>query len=158
MKQKNLFLLVGVPGSGKSYFCNKKIAENKNTIHISRDEIRFSMLGEDENYFAQEAKVFECFAEQVQKAIDSIEYTDIYVDATHLNPKGREKILDCLDLSNVNIIPIVFHTPLATCISRNNNREGRAKVPSSVIRRMYFSLKNPTLDEKYKYKKIIEVS
>ena len=50
------------------------------------------MLGEDENYFAQEAKVFECFAEQVQKAIDSIGYTDIYVDATHLNPKGREKI------------------------------------------------------------------
>ena len=52
------------------------------------------MLGEDENYFAQEAKVFECFTEQIQKAIDSIEYTDIYVDATHLNPKGREKIVD----------------------------------------------------------------
>lgn len=158
MKQKNLFLLVGIPGSGKSYYCNKKVVENKNAIHISRDKIRFSMLKEGQDYFAQETKVFECFTEQVQKAIDSTEYTDIYVDATHLNPKGREKILDCLNLSDVNIIPVVFHTSLATCISRNNNREGLAKVPSSVIRRMYFSLKDPTLDEKYKYKKIIEVS
>ena len=155
---KTLWLMCGAPGSGKSYFAKNILANDEHWFYISRDEIRFSMLGEDENYFAQEAKVFECFTEQIQKAIDSIEYTDIYVDATHLNPKGREKILDRLDLSNVNIIPIVFHTPLAICISRNNNREGRAKVPSSVIRHMHFSLKDPTLDEKYKYKKIIEVS
>ena len=42
MKQKNVFLMCGVPGSGKSTWGRAK-AQAVNGTYISRDEVRFSL-------------------------------------------------------------------------------------------------------------------
>jgi predicted kinase len=43
----------------------------------------------------------------------------------------------------------MLDVPVATAIERNDQREGRAKVPHSVIRRMYFQKTFPTKEEKF---------
>ena len=56
-----LYILIGVPGVGKSYFAKKKLMEGPGWKYISRDEIRYSLLKEGEDYFSHENEVFEKF-------------------------------------------------------------------------------------------------
>ena len=54
MKNKKLFLLCGCPGSGKSTWARQRI-NTHGGYHISRDEIRFTLLDErGGNYFDYE--------------------------------------------------------------------------------------------------------
>ena len=162
MKRKKVFLMCGVPASGKSTF----VQQNMNPatdVWCSRDLVRFSMISEDEEYFAREPEVFarepEVFATWIKNindalALDSVE--NIFVDATHLNKASRLKTLGRLNLENADVVPVVVLTSLQTCFLRNKKREGRARMPSSVIRRMYSSFVHPTLEE-FPYKNIITV-
>ena len=156
MKQKNLWLLVGIPGSGKSTWVREQL--NSECKHwISRDAIRFEVVKEDEEYFSKEKKVFGLFASAVQADIDSYFITDIYVDATHLNEASREKLLGRLkNLDKVNINAVLFNTPLEVCLERNAQRTGRACVPETAIRNMYNNFSHPAYDKR-KYHKIIEI-
>lgn len=145
MKHKNLWILVGLPGSGKSYWAQK----NKgNAVYISRDAIRFSMLGNDEEYFKYEGKVYSIFLKQIQGSLNRGE--DVIADATHLNWASRNKLIEHLYLENVNVNCVVFKTDLETCLERNAMREGRACVPETVIRNMRKSFTHP-LSDPYNY-------
>lgn len=155
MKRKKVFLMCGVPASGKSTF----VQQNMNPatdVWCSRDLVRFSMVSEDEEYFAREPEVFATWIKNINDALalDSVE--NVFVDATHLNKASRLKTLNRLNLGNADVVPVVVLTSLQTCFLRNKKREGRARVPSSVIRRMYSSFVHPTLEE-FPYKNIITV-
>ena len=156
MKQKNLWLLVGIPGSGKSTWVREQL-DSECKHWISRDAIRFEVVQEDEEYFSKEKKVFGLFASAVQADIDSDFITDIYVDATHINEASREKLLRRLkNLENVNLNAVVFDISLETCLERNAQRTGRACVPETAIRNMYNNFRNPALDKR-QYDNIIEM-
>ena len=116
----------------------------------SRDIVRFSIIGEDEDYFAREDEVFETWIFSIQEAIANSEIENVYIDATHLNEKSRDKVLNRLNLENATLCAVNFTVPLEECIRRNDLREGRAKVPRSVIRRMHFSFVPAEQGEKYK--------
>ena len=149
-KQKTLFLMVGCPASGKSTFIKKQIPLMTNARVISRDEIRFSLVAENEPYFSREDEVFDCFINEIREAIKTYDF--VFVDATHINGKSRLKTLKRLYLNNdkVAVVPVVFTTPLETCLLRNEYREGRRKVPEDAIKRMYNSLTMPNKTE-YEY-------
>lgn len=152
MQRKNLFLMCGTPGSGKSTWVRKQIEEsNVKSVHISRDEIRFAMVDEDEDYFARETEVFNAFCSKIQEVLEEEEAANIYVDATHLNEKARNKVLDRLDLRNADLYAVDFNMPLDVCIKQNALRSGRAFVPVSQVRRMWYSYDAPTENEKYKF-------
>lgn len=138
---KTLYMMIGIPGSGKSTWL-KTYADNG--VIISRDEVRFSMVREDEPYFSREKEVFESFIEDIQEFIDD-EYTEnIYIDATHINKSSRDKVLNKLDLSNVEKkVGVIATTPLHTCLLRNSLREGRLCVPESAINNMALSFEWP---------------
>ena len=156
MKQKNLWLLVGIPGSGKSTWIREQL-DSECKHWISRDAIRFGMVQEGEEYFSKEKQVFNLFVRAVQADIDSNFVTDIYVDATHINEASREKLLGRLkNLENVNLNAVVFDISLETCLKRNAQRTGRACVPETAIRNMYNNFRNPALDKR-QYDKIIEM-
>ena len=89
---KTLWLMCGIPGSGKSTWIreHEKYFEPSYKV-ISRDEIRFSMLGENDDYFSKEKEVWD---EYVKQAKDSLSKNDdTILDATHLNEASRTKIL-----------------------------------------------------------------
>ena len=89
-----LYIVVGVPGCGKSTWCNAKIAANPNWLHISRDEVRFSMIKEEDDYFSKEKQVFN---EYVRQIAEGLEYTNVIADATHLNEPSRLKLIRSIE-------------------------------------------------------------
>lgn len=137
MKQKKVWLLSGLPGSGKSTWARQKIAENGG-VWCSRDEVRFSIVKENEEYFSHEDEVFNTWIKQINKVLENPEVEDVYIDATHLNDKSRNKVLNRLTKNTdiEKIINVLFLTPLETCLERNKQRSGRAVVPEEVIRNM----------------------
>lgn len=143
MKQKKVWLLCGIPGSGKSTWVQNKILVDKG-IWCSRDNVRLSFLKDGEDYFAHEDIVFENWLLDIQEAINNSNIENIYIDATHLNKKSRNKVLNRLPDTKFELIYVVFKTPLEICLERNELRSGRAHVPKSVIRRMYETFEFPT--------------
>ena len=149
MKQKNLYLLVGPPASGKSTFLKKTMPLMEKARAISRDEIRFALVAEDEPYFSREDEVFECFLNEIRSSLNENDHT--FVDATHINEGSRKKILRRINTKNVNVYCLVFNTPLDICLQRNYLRDGRRQVPEDAIRRMKESMTNPANDRFIKY-------
>jgi predicted kinase len=156
MKQKRLFLLSGPAGCGKSTWIEHRLWQGGGAW-ISRDNIRFGMLQEGEDYFAHEEEVFDMFIRLIQNEIDIESATDIYVDATHLNKAARDKVLNRLNLDSLDEINCVFFDiPSEVAIERNENRTGLAHVPRSVIRRMALSHTMPEADENFTHIIIID--
>lgn len=153
-----LFIMVGAPGSGKSYFANV-LSSNISAKIISRDKIRFNLLEENDEYFHREGAVFIEFIETIQNYLDAGE--TVIADATHLTKKSRSKLLNNLNIDNVYVIPVVIKTSLKTCLMRNSIRQGREKVPETVLRNMYKSMTDPIDDHaalKNKYYDVLYIS
>ena len=144
----DLYLMCGVPGAGKSTFLKNKIKKD-NTIVISRDKIRFSIVKPDEEYFSHEDEVLEIFWKQINEALTA--GNDTFVDQTSLTPRARKWLLQHVEgYTYANIIWI--DEDLETCLERNEMRRGtRAHVPESVIRRMYNQFIEPSLGEGFDY-------
>lgn len=134
---KNLFITIGIPGCGKTTWVKNKIKEIGG-VHISRDEIRFSLLNENDNYFDKEIEVFEKFINTIQESIDNEIDNNIFIDATHLSESSRNKLLSRINTRGNNITFVNFEVPLEIALERNEKRTGRAFVPRGQIRRMFF--------------------
>lgn len=137
-----LYLLSGIPGAGKSTIAQSRKTEG--SIVVSRDEIRLSLLKDNENYFSKENEVFKIFIDTIQKGLDS--GFDVYADATHLNNKSRFKTLVNLNLEKHRVCVIVVNASLETCIKRNATRTGRRFVPEGCIKEMYDAFTIPKLE------------
>lgn len=147
-KHKSLWLTAGLPGAGKSTYVEEELNINSRDIWVSRDLIRFNLVGEDEKYFSKENQVFRTFIQRAQAALNAPNVDRVFVDATHLNPKSRKKVLNALTIpDHVDVGCLFFDVPVDTCIERNNQRTGRSKVPEDVIRNMAKTLIKPTTDE-----------
>lgn len=162
-----LYVLCGPPGIGKTTFVSTFLKND--FLHVSRDEIRFELISDEDDYFSKEDEVYKIF---IQKIKDGLKEKNVIADATHITAASRVKLLRALGntLKNVIVHAIVFKTSLDKCIERNNLREGRSKVPISVIRRMYHQYTMPSFDEGfdkitvympdegyYKFKEVMEI-
>ena len=160
--QKTIFLMCGPAGSGKSTWVRHWMTEGTNAktaALISRDNIRFAMVKDDEEYFSKEDEVFDVFIENINIVLLDKITEEIYIDATHLTEKARNKVLDKLvwPQCGVKIIPVVVHPDLKTTLAQNEQREGRTFVPRSVIKRMDAQFQEPTFNEKHRYAEIWKI-
>lgn len=142
-----LYILCGPSGCGKSTWASDFMKKEQDVRYVSRDEIRFHLVKEDEEYFSREKEVYKKFVGTIAQTL--VDGFDVIADATHLNEFSRRKLTQAIDytIKEYSIIYVVFTTPLEECIAHNANRTGRACVPESVIRNMYRDYKRPTMEE-----------
>ena len=148
-----LYISCGVPGSGKTTFL--KNTARKDEVVCSRDDIRFALLQDNEEYFSHENKVFRLFILDITRYINS--GINVYADATHLTKASRDKLIYSLAQEGCHpsaVECIIFNIPLETCIKRNELRKGtRAYVPRGVIKRMFNQFELP-----FEFKEYYEVN
>ena len=151
-----LYVLCGIPGCGKSTWVKNRMAENTSSIgpkwvYVSRDEVRFSMIKEEDDYFSKEKQVFEEFVNRLCGNLSDAYIRNVIADATHLNEISRDKLINAIRRKRPNlplhITMVYFDVSLEICKFRNAKREGRARVPNEVMDKMYNSLQFPRLRE-----------
>lgn len=149
-----IVMMCGIPGSGKSTFCQKHLSDY---AYISRDQIRFSLLTNEDDYFSKEKEVIKQFIEKINSYIQ--QDCNFIIDATHLTKVSRRKILSQLKKSPQHpankIWCVYMKTDLNLALKRNSHRKGRERVPDDAIKNMYEKLEIPELNEGFE--KIITI-
>lgn len=147
-----LYILIGIPCSGKSTYSNKNF-KNPNTMIVSTDEIRKGLTGTYR--FSQETndKVFEIAKVEIQSWLSK--GYDVVFDATNTNKKYRKRFIDLGVKNNAQNIGVVFMTPLKICLKRNSIRDSERKIPEDIILKM--SNFNPNIDDSEGFDEVIFV-
>lgn len=124
----NVYMLVGLPCSGKSFF-----AKGQGGMWISSDKIREELYG-NESIQENPEKVFQVMWERLCESIERDEEY-VFYDATNVVCKRR--IVFCEQLrkkygDKIKLVARVFNTPIEECIRRAKERKERP-LPESVI-------------------------
>ena len=144
---KRLFLMMGIPGSGKSTWLRNHVNTNQKQVLVSRDVIRYRLINDNDSYFSKENEVFNKFIGEIKEGLENCD--NVIADATHLNLASRSKLLRALgkSLKDTHVIFIVIKCPLDFCLKNNDKRFGLSHVPEKTIKNMYKSFTIPTLEE-----------
>lgn len=144
---KNLCILIGVPGAGKSTYCNEA-SKMKDIGVISTDEIREELFG---NKFDDHIKR-SVFIELIFRVRNHLNFGDnLLVDTTYLNSiDDRTHFINEIrsQIKNIKITAMIFDTEINICLLRNRNRDDDRRLEESVISKLYQSLDFPTESEK----------
>lgn len=139
-----LYLMMGIPGSGKSTWIKNHLFPCQ--THVSRDNIRFALVEEGEEYFSRETEVFNAFVEQINTFLSN--GCDVYADATHISRASRNKLLSRINSHPEEVNLIWINGGLTNALLQNENRKNtRSYVPKSVIRRMHNQIEAPDFEE-----------
>ena len=123
-----LYIMCGVPGSGKST-TSKQMADEYGLERFSFDEM----------------KCF-CLDDYMHLAINAIQDgKNVILDSTNLRVNVRKKILQAVNDVLCKKVVVYMNTPLEVCLDRNRNRATRLQ--DFIIESSYRSLQPPTLDE-----------
>lgn len=147
-KSKTLFVLIGAPASGKSTWAMEYLTSmDEAVLWVSRDKIRFSIIKENEDYFAQEKLVYSTFINSIKEGLKT--HDTVIADATHITAGSRKKLFKALgdSIKDVEVIAMVVKADYKTALARNAERRGREYVPPCVLESMYESFTIPTLEE-----------
>lgn len=145
-----LIMLRGLPGSGKSTWAKRMIAEHQHFIRVNKDEIR-TELGLDGTWSpAQEPKVVEVRDNRIEYALSR--GISVISDDTNFGKKHEPRLRELAKKYNAEFEIKEFNTPVETCILRDSERSGKARVGEDVIWGMaeqHLGLKRPAKLEPY---------
>lgn len=141
----NLYVLVGLPGAGKSTWAsNFLLSETNNKRNyriISSDNYRYNLY-HDVRDQTHNAEVFEAMYRDMRKFIS--EGIDVVIDATNTTLKSRRKVINALgsDRNKVDeIIAVVIAPPIEKVIKQDRQRE--FSVGEEVINKFLYSFQFP---------------
>ena len=134
---QTVFVMVGVPGSGKSTRA-KELAEKHQATIISSDKIR-KMLFDNEDDQNHNALVFKTYYEFFEQCLK--EGRNVILDATNIDMDVRKKIFLHIDdlvknrsinREKVEVVAYVVVAPESLCVERDMRRARR--VGQDIIR------------------------
>lgn len=141
-----LFMMVGLPGSGKSYVANLTYVQrgdkiSKPVIHSS-DNLREELYG-DANDQTDNAKVFQILHKRIKADLQN--GIDVIYDATNISKKRRTAFLNEIHKIKCRKVCMCVMAPYSICLLRNQDRE--RVVPKEAVRKMYLNWCPPALYE-----------
>ena len=145
-KQPKLFMLIGLPGSGKSTFARNRVKFyddcNKTRLEIvSSDDIREELYG-TRSCQKDPAIIFEIAHERIINALE--QGWEVIFDATNISRKNRASLLKKIPAYTEKFAQICW-APISTCIERDLKREFSVK--ADVIWKMAYKFQMPFYDE-----------
>lgn len=136
---KKIILLKGLPGSGKTTWAKKYIAEHANTKRVNKDELR-EML--DSSVWSKENEAFVLDIRDLIVSMAMIQGYNVIIDDTNFASEHEESVREDVEFHNKNTLKERYEVqtayiviPLEECIARNAKRA--KPVPESVIREMH---------------------
>ncbi len=142
-KLPKMTMLVGIPGSGKSYFAKHLAAINSNVVVISQDDL--GSKTECEN--------------ALMKAVKT-KNSKIILDKCNVTVKDRQKWVDYSMINKKDIVIIYFDYPCNDCVKRVLNRVGHPTIHfgkgESIVKSFYKRLESPSKNEGFKKVSIIK--
>lgn len=146
------YLLVGLPGSGKSYWASSFFNRPNNMKLISTDAY-IEQLAKDtgktysELFDAEVANATGWMNDQLRNAIEN--RNNIIWDQTNLTVKSRKTKIKKLTDAGYRVIAVFFDCPFDVAEQRRTDRATKTgkSIPSFVIQQMTTQLVHPTLDE-----------
>lgn len=127
MSAFEVIVMIGIPASGKTTFCRDRFFPNK--VYISLDQLRSRKL-ESELFFW-------CMRNRKSCVIDN----------TNVNPQERARYIPLARISGARVIGYCFRPDYESCIERNAQRNGRARVPEVGMRQRHRAFSLPSKDE-----------
>lgn len=145
----DLFILAGVPGSGKSTWARTYL---NGLSRVSSDAIRKELVGSLKEAHERNLndEVFDLFYSRIDRNL--FYRFSVVADATHLTRKSRAQLLELAKIHGADAHLILFKN-LEEAIDRNNDRPEDTKVPEDVMQRMcsnYFDTLSDIENEGYK--------
>ena len=125
-----IYLMIGVPASGKTTWAKEKLKELDNAIYIGSDSIRLELWGNEQDQ-QHNRETFQEVFNRIAKAAK--EKKNIVYDATNISRKEKESILKLLT-NDYTKIGVKMSTPIKDCYKRNLKRN--RTVPEKVIGKM----------------------
>lgn len=151
-----LVILCGIPGSGKSTYAKELLKLHPEWKYVSRDEVRYEFVSDQEHYFDRETDVYKEFCNRISMHL--INGNTVIADATHISKASRIKLMNSLDIQPDEVIVVVLNTPFQICKERNSKRVGITRVPDDSMFRMKNKFKSPDARYESYIDKIVYVS
>lgn len=127
-----LFVMKGLPASGKSTLAEQMLIEKPNRVRINKDYLRNMLYGG--KYSPELEDILLDIRDSLIELYSSKGY-DIIVDDTNLNPKHLERLSLLSENLKIQFNIIIMRTTLEECIERDSKRIN--SVGEKVIRDMY---------------------
>lgn len=132
-----IIMCVGIPGSGKSTWAKSEISKDPdNWVRINNDDLR-AMMNESVYSAGYEKLVTEIRNSLIKEAIKKDK--NIIIDNVNLNKKHFDDVVKIAKSFNkeIEVSEKPFYIELDEAIARDSQREGKAKVGESVIKKWW---------------------
>jgi predicted kinase len=144
-----LYVLIGLPGSGKSHWAQTN-AHRIGAVVVGSDEVRAELQARGENPHNGDA----VFAEVERRARAYLQADrSVILDATHYQRRYRNYAIDLAHQLRVPCVGVWFDAPLDEVLRRNGwrtgDRFGAQRVPDYTIREMAAHFDPPGRDDEF---------
>lgn len=137
-----LFMMVGIPASGKSYV-SEKIAKRENAIIYSSDIVR-QKLSMDASSDLQNIRLFDIMYDMIRQELAN--GNNVVLDSTNTYRKYRKPFLQSLT-KDTEVTGVLLMRQIENCLKANSERIN--SIDESVIRMMYEEYDIPLYEDGY---------
>lgn len=136
------YILVGIPGIGKSTKRAELLKNNDNIITASADDVRQELFGDA----AIQGDFAAIFAEVNKRADEALKIgKDVIFDNTNITKFARKSAINIAKNNGAAVVAIVFENNLTAALEGNAKRDRH--VPEYVIKNMSERFEDPSLEE-----------
>jgi predicted kinase len=142
---KPAFIVVsGLPGTGKSYFCNK-LAERLRFVVLESDALRKTLFPSPHYSPEESARLFRALHQLIETLLKK--GISLILDATNLSERNRERLYNIAERLGVKLLLVRVEAPPEVVYQRLKSRVGGAGTGNSDADWSVYQKMKPTVDK-----------